>query len=229
MSCNVQIERRLLQFSTFSSFLFAAMGIGLGLWMGSLVIVFDGAYSFVSLALTLVSLAAAVYIRNPNTSMQPQRLAMIEALVIAFKGLAITVMCIISFSSAVHAILNGGREVDTGLALGFGVVNIVGCLATIWVMARNGEKAKSALVEAETKQWIMDTVISGAVMCGFMIATVMEYTDYSDYAVYADPVMVVIASVYFVIVPIRMIAGAVNELRMLSATESEVNVVGIRE
>ncbi|MCW8329686.1 cation transporter [Photobacterium sp. SDRW27] len=219
MSCNVQLERRLLQFSTLSSFLFAMMGIGLGLWMGSLVIVFDGAYSFVSLALTLVSLGAAVYIRKPAVKMKPQNVAKIEPAVIAFKGIVIAVMCCISFSSAVIAIMDGGREVDAGLALLFGVINIVGCLLTILVMVKKGKQANSALVEAETKQWVMDTVISGAVMCGFIIATIMKYTQLSDYSVYADPVMVVIASIYFVIVPIKMVLGAVNELKTLSTIQ----------
>ncbi len=100
MTCNVQLERQLLQFSTFSSFLFAIMGIGLGVWMGSLVIVFDGAYSFISLALTLVSLVAAIYIRQPETAMKPQQVAKIEPSVIAFKGIVITAMCCISFGTA---------------------------------------------------------------------------------------------------------------------------------
>ncbi len=226
MTCNVQLERQLLQFSTFSSFLFAIMGIGLGVWMGSLVIVFDGAYSFISLALTLVSLVAAIYIRQPETAMKPQQVAKIEPSVIAFKGIVITAMCCISFGTAVIAIFNGGREVDTGLALLFGVINIVGCLATIWVMTKKGKLANSALVEAEVKQWVMDTVISGAVMGGFIIATIMKYTDYAQYAVYADPVMVVLASIYFVIVPLKMVHSAVNDLRALSAEQENEGAIG---
>ncbi|ELR64832.1 Cobalt-zinc-cadmium resistance protein [Photobacterium marinum] len=219
MSCNVQLERRLLQFSTMSSFLFAIMGIGLGLWMGSLVIVFDGAYSFISLALTVVSLLAAAYIRKPEVANSSHTVAKIEPAVIAFKGMVITVMCCISFYSAVVAIINGGREVDTGLALLFGVINVVGCTATYLVLKSKGQQARSALVEAESKQWVMDTVISGAVMCGFIIATVMTWTGYGEYAAYADPVMVVVASVYFVIVPLKMVYDAVNELRGLSRTQ----------
>ncbi|WP_299020258.1 cation transporter [uncultured Photobacterium sp.] len=219
MSCNVQLERRLLQFSTLSSFLFAVMGIGLGLWMGSLVIVFDGAYSFISLALTVVSLLAVAYIHKPNVAMSPQSVAKIEPAVIAFKGVVITLMCCISFRSAVIAIMDGGREVDTGLALLFGVINVFGCLATFLVMNKKGKQARSALVEAEAKQWVMDTVISGAVMCGFIIALMMKYTGYDEYAAYADPVMVVIASVYFVIVPLKMVYGALNQLKALSRSQ----------
>lgn len=221
MLTNVQLERRLLQFSTFSSFMFAMLGIGLGLWMGSLVIVFDGAYSFISLALTLVSLVAAAYIRKPAVAARPERVAKIEPAVIALKGTVITVMCCLSFSSAVVAILNGGREVDTGLALLFGVVNVLGCLATMWVMATQGRKIQSGLVTAEINQWLMDTVISGAVMIGFILASLMRFTPWAEYAVYADPVMVVIASIYFVMVPLRMVYGAIRDLRGVAAAPSQ--------
>ncbi|KLV11544.1 cation transporter [Photobacterium ganghwense] len=212
MLCNVSLERKLLKFSTISALFFALMGIGLGLWMGSLVIVFDGAYSLVSLALTLVSLAAASYIRSPKARKNP-RLGMIEPGVIAFKGLVIALMCALSFSSAVSAMISGGREVDAGLALLFGVVNVVGCIASYMVMVRYGKKAQSALVTAESKQWLMDTVISAAVMAGFIVASLLTYVGMEEYAVYADPAMVVVASLYFVIVPLKMMAGALKRCR----------------
>ncbi|WP_281222435.1 cation transporter [Photobacterium sanguinicancri] len=217
MSCNIQLERKLLQFSTLSSFLFAVMGIALGLWLGSLVIVFDGAYSFVSLALTLVSLAAAAYLHRDKTT---QKIAhsvthsqQVESGVIAFKGMVITIMCLVSFYAAVEAIFMGGRNIDTGIALVFGVVNVVGCFINYKVMAVYSGKAESALVDAESKQWLMDTVISGAVLIGFTIATGLKMSSYAHFAPYADPVMVIIASVYFVIVPLKMTWGALKQIQ----------------
>ncbi|MGR5061451.1 cation transporter [Photobacterium sp. DNB22_13_2] len=212
MQCNVALERKLLQFSTFSALLFALLGIGFGLWMGSLVIIFDGAYSLVSLALTVLSLVAAAYIRSPSRK-DAESTHKIEPLVIAFKGLVITMMCCISFSSAILAILDGGRDIDAGLALIFGVINVAGCLATYLVMKKYGEESGSNLVVAESKQWMMDTVISGAVMIGFILALLMKHIGLEAYSVYADPVMVVVASVYFVIVPLKMMLGALKELR----------------
>lgn len=214
MQCNVALERKLLQFSTFSALLFALLGIGFGLWMGSLVIIFDGAYSLVSLALTVLSLVAAAYIRSPSRK-GSEKTQKIEPLVIAFKGLVITLMCCISFSSAILAILDGGRDIDAGLALLFGVINVVGCLATFLVMKKYGHRSGSNLVVAESKQWMMDTVISGAVMVGFIFAILMKHIGLEDYSVYADPVMVVVASVYFVIVPLKMMLGAIKELRVM--------------
>lgn len=212
MQCNIALERKLLQFSTFSALLFALLGIGFGLWMGSLVIIFDGAYSLVSLALTILSLVAAAYIRSPSRK-NGARTQKIEPMVIAFKGLVITFMCCISFSSAILAIIDGGRDINAGLALLFGVINVVGCLATFLVMKKYGQQSGSNLVVAESKQWMMDTVISGAVMVGFILAILMNHVGLAAYSAYADPVMVVIASVYFVIVPLKMMIGALKELR----------------
>ncbi|MGF1700379.1 cation transporter [Photobacterium makurazakiensis] len=210
----VSLERKLLQFSTVSAFIFALLGIGLGLWMNSLVIVFDGAYSFISLSLTIISLIAASYIHSPVRKNAKRDAAFIEPAVIAFKGLVITLMCVVSFYSAVLAIMSGGREVNTGLALLFGVINVIGCCASYWVLKKYGKRANSALVDAESKQWLMDTVISGAVMVGFVVASLLVVVGHAQYAAYADPAMVVIASIYFVIVPIKMMFGALKELKL---------------
>ena len=48
MEVNARLERRVLQFSALSALAFAAVGVGFGAWIGSLVIMFDGAYSLVS-------------------------------------------------------------------------------------------------------------------------------------------------------------------------------------
>ncbi|HIF9234780.1 TPA: cation transporter [Photobacterium damselae] len=213
MSCHVYHERRLLQISTVSSLIFALMGIGLGLWMGSLVIVFDGAYSLVSLTLTLISLAASMYIRSPKVSGNSLKVAMLEPAVIALKGSVIMVMCLLSFVSAIDAILAGGRHVNEGIAVVFGVVNVIGCYLTYWHLAKAHKKTKSALVEAESKQWVMDTVISAAVLMGFVVAQILSMTQYGDYAVYADPAMVIIASLYFALVPVKMVWGAITKMR----------------
>lgn len=212
MTRNIQLERKLLHFSTLFALLFAVMGISLGAWIGSLVIIFDGAYSLVSLFLTLVSVAAASYIHKPRKNPSAINITKVEPMVIAFKGLVITLMCCISFASAVEAILNGGRDVNTGVALIFGVINVLGCIGAYWLLVKKGKRANSGLVDAEAKQWLMDTVISIAVMVGFVFAKILSLTEYQSYAVYADPVMVIIVSIYFIIVPLKMTYEAIQQL-----------------
>ncbi|PSW65504.1 cation transporter [Photobacterium leiognathi subsp. mandapamensis] len=212
MSSKIQQERGLLLLSTVSSFSFAVIGIVLGSIVGSLVIVFDGAYSLVSLVLTMLSLGAAHYINKPEVDKNTPQFAMIEPSVIAIKGSVIAVMCLWSFYSAVEAILAGGRDINAGVALAFGMVSVVGCYATYRYIKLKSQNIDSALAQAEAKQWVMDTVISVAVLAGFFIAKLLMMTKYADYATYADPVMVVLASVYFIIVPVKMVWHSVHEL-----------------
>ncbi|PMH46650.1 cobalt-zinc-cadmium resistance protein [Vibrio sp. 10N.286.49.B3] len=208
-STHIQKEQQLLLFSTLFALFFALLGIGLGWWMGSLVILFDGVYSLVSLALTLVSLMAATFINHPKNNSNS---AFIEHAVIAFKGFIITLMCLFSFYSALATLLSGGHEVDADLAIVFAVVNVIGCVVSYRIMKQGAKAIRSSLVDAEAKQWMMDAIISGAVLVGFFIAKVLSLTSLSAYAAYADPMMVIIASLYFVIIPIKMTLNASKEL-----------------
>lgn len=216
MSYSIKKERQLLLVSTFSALLFAMLGIVLGMLIHSLVIIFDGVYSLVSLGLTLISLVAVLYIRKEDVSKNIKRVKVIESSVILLKGIAITLMCVLSFVAAVQAIMEGGREVNTGIALAFGVFSMIGCYTSYWVMKSQGREVNSALVDAEAKQWLMDTVISAAVFVGFMIAKVLLLTSYAHYAQLADPIMVVMASVYFIIVPVKMIISSSKQLHQLN-------------
>ncbi|RYU68259.1 cation transporter [Aliivibrio finisterrensis] len=216
MSYSIHKERQLLLISTFSALLFAMIGITLGSLIHSLVIIFDGVYSLVSLGLTLVSLAAVMYIRKEEVAKNIKRVKVIESSVILLKGIAITLMCVLSFISAIEAIMDGGREVNTGIALAFGVFSMIGCYTSYWVMKTQGRAVSSPLIEAEAKQWLMDTVISAAVFIGFMVAKLLLLTSHAHYAELADPVMVVLASIYFIIVPVKMIISSSKQLHHLS-------------
>ncbi|MDD1793205.1 cation transporter [Enterovibrio sp. ZSDZ42] len=219
MSCEYAKERNLLKFSSFACFCFAALGVGIGLWAGSMAIVFDGAYSLVSLFLSLMALGATVYIgngtgknRKSGKRVSAQKAEVIESLVVLIKGLAVSVVCVVSFASAFEAMFNGGREVNAGSALIFGVVNLVGCFVCYFFVKSRAGKQASTILKAETSQWLMDTVISAAVLVGFIIAASMMASGYAEYAVYADPIMVILASVYFATVPVKMVGDSTKRL-----------------
>lgn len=220
MSNDYKKEQTLLKFSTLACSIFAIFGIGLGIWVGSMVIVFDGAYSLVSLGLTLMSLIATMYIHpQKSTKSKPVssfKAECIESSVVLIKGLVVAIVCLVSFYSALGAMFTGGREVDAGFALFFGVINVVGCLATYLALSKQAGKTPSLILRAESSQWLMDTVISAAVLLGFVATSILLMTDFAEYAVYADPLMVLLASVYFASVPIKMVTDASKNLLQLS-------------
>ncbi|KIF49829.1 cobalt-zinc-cadmium resistance protein [Vibrio owensii 47666-1] len=219
-------ENRILTFSALLASGFAIGGMVLGLLVGSIVIVFDGVYSLVSLLLTLLSLAASYYISKPSKSIFPFGKAVLEPIVIAIKAAVILVVVAFSLFSAVTALMTGGREVDASIATIFGVVNVIGCGYAWWFMAKKSRRFSSGLIEAEKKQWQMDTLLSVAVTLGFIAAWLVSLTPYAHYAVYADPMMMVLMGFYFLKVPFDMLVGALRELLMMTPSKELCQSVG---
>lgn len=219
-------ENRILTFSALLASGFAIGGMVLGLLVGSIVIVFDGVYSLVSLLLTLLSLAASYYISKPSKSIFPFGKAVLEPIVIAIKAAVILVVVAFSLFSAVTALMTGGREVDASIATIFGVVNVIGCGYAWWFMTKKSRRFSSGLIEAEKKQWQMDTLLSVAVTLGFIAAWLVSLTPYAHYAVYADPMMMVLMGFYFLKVPFDMLVGALRELLMMTPSKELCQSVG---
>ncbi|RBW51882.1 cation diffusion facilitator family transporter [Marinobacter sp. F3R11] len=217
---SIALENMALSVSAVAAGLFALTGITWGLWIDSLVILFDGAYSLVSLMLSLLSLYAARVVRRPATREYPFGRGAVEPLVIAVKGLVITLVCLLSLASAIAAMLEGGRSVSADRALVFASVSVLGC-AAVWVYLKwVGRRESSGLLLAERRQWFMDSVLSAAVLLGFGIAWWLEQSAWSSWAVYADPMMMLVISAYFILVPVKMTIGAIREL-MLAAPPAE--------
>ncbi|GEA50674.1 cobalt-zinc-cadmium resistance protein [Vibrio inusitatus NBRC 102082] len=218
-------ERRILIYSALLTLGFAVGGIVLGNWVGSMVIIFDGAYSLVSLALTLLSLLAATLMARPNSKRFPHGLAALEPIVIAIKAAVILGLVCISIYSAIISVFEGGREIDTSVATLFGLINVIGCAFGWALVANKNKKLGSGLIAAEIKQWQMDTLISVAVLLGFVVAWLLLQTSLSAYAVYADPVMMLLMAGYFLKVPAVMLKEALSELLHMSANNSLCNEV----
>lgn len=138
-------ENRILTISALLASGFAAGGMVLGLLVGSIVIVFDGVYSLVSLLLTLLSLAASSYISKPSKSVFPFGKAVLEPIVIAIKAAVILVVVCFSLYSAISALMTGGREVDTSIATIFGRERY-----RLWLrLVVYGEKKSSVLIRSD--------------------------------------------------------------------------------
>jgi cation diffusion facilitator family transporter len=199
--------------------MFAGGGLIVGLLVGSLVIMFDGVYSLVSLLLTLLSLVAARYIRKPSDAQFPFGRAVFEPAVIAVKGAVILLIVSYSLYSAIGSMFTGGRPVDASVATAFGAINVVGCGLAWWYMKSLGKRHASGLIDAEVKQWQMDTMLSVAVTAGFVIAWLMTLTPMAKYAVYADPMMMLAMSFYFIKVPFEMLRSAMREIFLMAPSK----------
>lgn len=220
MSSNAQ--SRALVFSAVSASVFSLTGIVLGVLSGSVMIIFDSAYSLLSLLLASMSLWALHLARQPASRRFPFGRLTAEPLTILVKGVVIGAMCVSSMVVAMISIWQGGREVNLDIALIFGGFNVLGCCLTWWVLRRAQQKSAAPLLGAEVRQWQMDTWLSAAVLMGFLLAQLLAWSPWSAWAVYADPVMVLIIAGYFCFIPLQMIRQALHQL-LLGAPDTQIS------
>jgi predicted Co/Zn/Cd cation transporter (cation efflux family) len=146
----------------------------------------------------------------------------LEPMIIALKSLIIGGMCIYSLVGATRDIFNGGNSVEYGFAIIYSVVSVFGCSTVYLFMKKKGNKLSSELINIESSQWLMDTLLSVGVMVGFIIAIILKGTRFSFLNAYIDPAMVLIISVVFLKLPINTFINSFREIICVTAND-EIN------
>lgn len=216
-------DRRLLMISVWASVGFAVLSSVWGLLSGSSMIVFDGLYSFASVGLSLLAVAALRASRRGPDDAHPWGREVWEPLVVVVKALALAALCVYAVVGAVSDLLAGGRQVATGAALVYGIVAALGGAVVTMGLRRGGRPSTidgsgrgSDLVQAEAAEWLGDTLLSVGVLVGFVVAVVMQAVGRPDLAAYVDPGMVVLVSVGFLRVPVGLVTAGMREILSMS-------------
>lgn len=218
----MKLENKILKISMVGALFFALFGIAWGWTVQSEMIIFDGLYSFISLALTMLSLYINNFMAKKELDKYPFGKYILEPLVISLKSLIIGGMCLYSLIGAIQDIVNGGNSVEYGSALIYSIVSVVGCGGVYIFMKKKGEKISSEMVKVEASQWLMDTLLSIGVLVGFVIAMILRNTRFAWLNVYIDPMMVIMVSVVFIKMPIQSFINSFKEILCVKAND-EIN------
>ena len=218
----MKLENKILKISMVGALFFALFGIAWGWTVQSEMIIFDGLYSFISLALTMLSLYINNFIAKKELDKYPFGKYILEPLVISFKSLIIGGMCLYSLIGAIQDIVHGGNTVEYGSALVYSIVSVIGCGGIYIFMKKKGDKISSELIKVEASQWLMDTLLSIGVLVGFVIAMILRNTRFSGLNVYIDPMMVIMVSVVFIKMPVQSFINAFKEILCVKA-DDEIN------
>ena len=218
----MKLENKILKISMVGALFFALFGIAWGWTAQSEMIIFDGLYSFISLALTMLSLYINNFIAKKELDKYPFGKYILEPLVISFKSLIIGWMCLYSLIGAIQDVVHGGNTVEYGSALIYSIVSVIGCGGVYIFMKKKGDKISSELIKVEASQWLMDTLLSIGVLVGFVIAMILRNTRFSGLNVYIDPMMVIMVSVVFIKMPVQSFINAFKEILCVKA-DDEIN------
>lgn len=207
------MEKKLIRTSLYGTLFFALLGIILGIITRSQMIIFDGLYSMIGVGLSTLSVLTIKFQEKKDWKTYPFGKQMADPLVIILKYLIIIILVTVSATFAVISILKGGKETDFGMATFYSMFSAIACFLVYKYLLKYKKKINSALVKAESNQWFMDALISTMVAIGFILAIILKRLNIAEELVpYIDPVMVLLASVYFIKFPILGIKENIKEV-----------------
>lgn len=216
----METESYLLKISTLGTLFFAVLGIAWGWTVKSEMILFDGMYSLGGVILSLLALMGSIYINKKDYEKYPFGKKMIEPLIVIIKSLAIFIMCIYSLTGSIKDLINGGNEVQYGYALIYALISTLGCGIVYFFLKKKGKAINSSLVNVESSQWLMDTLLSLGVLVGFLIANIIKHTEFIWFNKYLDPLMVIVCSSVFIKMPIKSFSDGLKEILEFKADDS---------
>jgi predicted Co/Zn/Cd cation transporter (cation efflux family) len=180
------------------------------------MIVFDGLYSFVSVALSLLAVWALRAARSGADDRYPWGREIFEPLTITVKAVALAGLCLYALVGGIGELFAGGREIDAGWAVIYGVVATAVGIGVSFVLRRMSRGATD-LVRAEAAEWMGDALLSIGTLVGFGVALALQVTGNDGLARYVDPAMVVLTSAIYLRIPLRLTTEGMREVLTMSA------------
>lgn len=147
----------------------------------------------------------AALVRQPDDEHFHFGYAAYEPMLNLTKGLLILFVSLLAGWAAVDGILKGGREIQGRMAVIYALVAATGCLLIAWRQRRIARRTSSPLLEVDSKNWLIDGLISGAVAVGFLVVVLLEGTEWSSMTPYADPAVVLLLVFLSLPIPIGII------------------------
>jgi predicted Co/Zn/Cd cation transporter (cation efflux family) len=203
-------ERRALGLSIAVATIIGVVGIVVGLLAGSQLIVLDGAYAFIGVAVSWLLLLVSRLVGIGPTHRYPYGRDALTPLVVGVQGFVLLGTVLYAAIEAVSSLLDGGSTVAVGWAL----VYAIGTTIVSFVVWRRLHQAAvgSDLVGAEATAWRVSTYLGAGMILGFVILAIAVRMDWDGVAPYVDPVMVLATSAVLLPAPVAMVRTTFVEL-----------------
>jgi predicted Co/Zn/Cd cation transporter (cation efflux family) len=219
MTESEKLERRGLWLSILGALFMAGLGIGFALVTQSDAVLLDGLFSLIGFAIGLLSLRVATLVRRPDDEIYHFGYAAYEPILNLSKGLLMAFVTLFALVSAVMVVLDGGRQISAGWASVYAWVAAAGCFSIAVSQRRLARTTGSPLLEVDSKNWLIDGLMSVAVGVAFLVASMMQGTSFGHLLPYADPVVVIVLVVLSLPIPASIVRQNWGQLVGKAPTE----------
>ena len=217
-------EQKTLRASIAVTMLMALMGVVFGLVSGSNAIVFDGVYSTVDAAMSLLALFVSRLLMKKGSARFQFGYSHFEPLVAAFNGSVLLLLCFYAFVDAISSFLNGGQIVAFDAAATYSGVVCVTCFACYMYERRVARQLDSEFLRIDMQSWLMAGSITLALLVGFAAAEFLSYLGYPLYAPYADPLILMLLALGLLPIPLGIVKRALSDIFQVAPSELDHKV-----
>ena len=226
-------EQGVLRLSIAVTLFIAVIGIAFGLASGSFSIVFDGVYSLVDASMSGLSLVVVKLITSHARAERMsrklrERFTMgfwhLEPMVLALNGILLTSVALYALINAASSLLEGGRDLEFGVALVYAVVTVSACLAIAIAEARANRKIGSDFVRMDVKGWVMSASITAALLVAFCVGYLVQGTQWAWISPYIDPAVLALVCLVIIPLPMSVVRQALSEMFLVTPSDLKQHV-----
>lgn len=230
---DLSTETGSIRLSIFITLLVSGLGIIFGIVSGSYAILFDGVYSLVDAAMTLLSLLvvnliALTALPQHRDHILQQRFSMglwhLEPVVIGLNSAMLMMVSVYALFNAILSLMSGGRNLVFGWALAYAVFGLIACFTAAWLGRRANRTIKSQFLAMDVRAWIMSGCITAALLVAFLIGLAVQGSDYEYITPYIDPAVLAVVCIFLIPMPIPAIRQAISDLMLVTPTDLKTEV-----
>lgn len=209
---DVKNERKTLRLSLYGSGVFVILALVFAIITHSDSILFDGVYSLISFSMALLTLKVARLVERPDDDIFHFGYTAIEPTLNLFKSLIIVITCIYAVVGAINRLFAGGNTALYELATIYGLISTVGCFAVSWIMYYRSKHYHSDLVKVDAKTWLVDGVLSAAILTGFLTAWWLANSPWPHLAPIVDPLILITLGLSALPIPFKVMLHSLKEV-----------------
>lgn len=215
-----KLERQALVITSVGNFCLALLGIGFSLYVNSDSVLLDAFFNVISFVMSLGTLWIAWLLHQPENRWFQFGYVGFVPLTNIIKALLVSIVSLFAVLDAVQAILEGGRQANSTLAILYAIIAAASCLGVAVYQFQANKTVNSPLIRVDAMNWLINGLISLSVGLTFGLVLLIKDTAWAGFIPYADPSLVIVLVVVSFPIPAQTIVASIHQL-LLGAPRPE--------